>query len=177
MGMINDYYNPFQTGGLQHLKAYQIRDVLGLEEFESYYRFAFVRNPFTRIASQFCYIKKRKDLLNFLGVRKDVCFEEYLHKIRTVAHVQWEPEIRFVKDFRGQYLVDDVFKIESFNSSFEKIVNKLNLGRDVKPIHLNANDRRDQDYAKLFNNTTHEMVVDMFRVDFEEFGYSKVLTY
>jgi hypothetical protein len=45
MGSIDAYHNKYQTGGLQHLLARQIRQEVGVEKFSRCFRFSFVRNP------------------------------------------------------------------------------------------------------------------------------------
>src|SRR5437764_1415016 len=59
MGFVDEFHNPHQTGGLQHLHAAQIRAEVGKQRFDAYLKFAFVRNPFDRIVSQFASMRER----------------------------------------------------------------------------------------------------------------------
>ena len=45
MGFVSRFENKYQTGGLQHLLAWQVREEVGSDVFGAYYKFAFVRNP------------------------------------------------------------------------------------------------------------------------------------
>ena len=45
MGFVDKYHNKYQTGGLQHLLAKQIRTEVGSVTFDSYFSFSIVRNP------------------------------------------------------------------------------------------------------------------------------------
>ena len=45
MGFVNRFENKYQTGGLQHLLAWQVREEVGSDVFSDYYKFSFVRNP------------------------------------------------------------------------------------------------------------------------------------
>ena len=51
MGFTSKYSNQFQTGGLQHLTAEYVREVYP-KEMDAFFKFSFVRNPFSRIVSQ-----------------------------------------------------------------------------------------------------------------------------
>jgi len=49
---------------------------------KSFYKFSFVRNPFSRVASAYCEIMKyRKDLRDFLVIYKDSSFNNFLKLI------------------------------------------------------------------------------------------------
>ena len=68
MGFISKYGNEFQTGGLQHLTADHVTKIYP-KEMSEYFTFAFVRNPFTRIVSQYLYtINHRIDLQEYLDI-------------------------------------------------------------------------------------------------------------
>ena len=55
MGFVDDYHNKYQTGGLQHLFATQIRQEVGDGVFDKFFKFTIVRNPWDRAVSQYVY--------------------------------------------------------------------------------------------------------------------------
>lgn len=125
MGYVRPYYNKYQTGGMQHLLASQIYRELGEEVFREYFKFTFVRNPWDKIVSQFFYIKKRKDLMDFIGLEKEDDFHKYLLLIKKRKHVQWEEQYKFILDENGESLVDYIGRFETL----EKLLKRLNLSR------------------------------------------------
>ena len=121
MGFISEYHNKYQTGGLQHLLARQIRDEVGLGIFESFYKFAIVRNPWDRIVSQFAYMQSRPDLMNFVGMHPKTEFKNYLRLIKKKQHVQWKPQIDFLLDDDGTLLVDRICRLECLDKDLNEI--------------------------------------------------------
>ena len=115
MGFVTRFENKYQTGGLQHLLAWQVRDEVGRDVFGAYYKFAFVRNPWDRIVSQFAYMQQRPDLMEYLGMESGTEFKSYLELIRLKDHVQWSPQVHFLLDQGGSVLVDRIGRLEAFD--------------------------------------------------------------
>lgn len=107
--------NKYQTGGLQHLTADNVRKHVGDKTFNSFYKFAFVRHPVSRLISQFKYLQKRDDLKRLLKIKGEVSFTDYLDRISEIEHVQWLPQASFLLDPDGKQIVDDIFKLEDLN--------------------------------------------------------------
>lgn len=93
MGFISRYRNRYQTGGVQHLLARQIREEVGAEVFESYFKFTFVRNPWDKAVSQFASMRDRADLRELIGMASDASLSEYLQLTERHGHVQWERQV------------------------------------------------------------------------------------
>ena len=108
MGFVTRFENKYQTGGLQHLLAWQVREEVGCDVFSAYYKFAFVRNPWDRIVSQYAYMQQRSDLMDYLGMTSETEFKACLELIRLKEHVQWMPQVRFLLDHDGSPLVDRI---------------------------------------------------------------------
>lgn len=102
MGFVDSFHNDYQTGGLQHLKAHQVRHHVGAETFGRFFKFAFVRHPYDRALSQYGYMQRRPDLRRFLGMSDDATFSQYLDLIQQTVHVQWEPQHSFCFDPESQ---------------------------------------------------------------------------
>ena len=169
MGFIDRYHNKYQTGGLQHLFSRHIRDEVGHEVFDSYYKFAIVRNPWDKAVSQYCYIKQREDLREYIGMKTTDSFEKYLSLIQLKSHVQWEPQWKFILDTTDQLLVDHIGRFENFNDEAKEILNHLNIADQEIP-HRKKGTRGN--YKDYYNPESIKTIKQMYQRDIEMFGYS-----
>lgn len=172
MGFISEFHNKYQTGGLQHLLARQIRDEVGLGVFESFYKFAIVRNPWDRIVSQFAYMQSRPDLMNFVGMQPKTEFKNYLRLIKKRQHVQWKPQLDFILDDDGTLLVDRICRLECLEKDLNEIFDVLGVCRDRdKATHANRSKRESIDHYYP-DQESIEMVRDIYSKDIKFLNYS-----
>ena len=168
MGFVDEFHNRHQTGGLQHLHAAQIRAEVGKQRFDAYLKFAFVRNPFDRIVSQFASMRERPDLRAFVGMEEDASFSRYLDLIEQRTHVQWEPQTVFLDDDDGTELVDFIGRYENFEADAKHVFARL--GVDVGAIpHVMRGERGR--YREYYDERTRAAVARLYASDLERFGY------
>ena len=168
MGFVKPSYNKYQTGGLQHLLAKQIKQEVGMDIFNQYYKFCIVRNPWDKAVSQFSYMSKREDLREFIGMKEGATFDKYLSLISKKEHVQWKKQINFVLDDNGDVLVNDIFKLENIDLMIDKLSSEISL--NIKEIpHHNKGNRRS--YSEYYTTETREIVSEMYKDDIRYFQY------
>jgi hypothetical protein len=97
MGVVRPGFNKYQSAGLQHLLASQIRQEAGTTTFAECFSFAFVRNPWDKVVSQFHYLGTRPVLRKYMGLGRWGSFASY---VRILAdhhdrHVQSFEQWRF----------------------------------------------------------------------------------
>lgn len=169
MGFIDKHHNKYQTGGLQHLLATQIRSEVGPEIFASYYKFSFVRNPWDRAVSQYSSMAGREDLREFIGMKRDASFKTYLSLIASRRHVQWEPQVNFLHDSTGELIVDYVGRFEAFAASVSHALETI--GIEAKTIPHTQKSWRGK-YGTYYDDESRELIARMYKEDIEAFGYS-----
>lgn len=169
--------NRHQPDGLQHLLASQIREEVGLDVFCSYFKFAFVRNPFDKAVSQYEYLRqKRKVLRRRIGMADDASFAEYIKLIQEHPHPHWEPQHRFLFSGGGELLVDFVGRFERFETDARRVFDMLGIGvrlgpwRSTRVPHSRKGHRRP--YDEYYDDETREAVRAMYARDLELFGYA-----
>jgi len=168
MGFTTRYGNPYQTGGLQHLTARLVRDLVGAQTFDDYFTFAVVRDPWDKAVSQYAFMARRPDLRELLGMAEGDDFRTYLRLIRDATHVQWEPQVSFVCDQGGRVMVDRLVRFERFETEFAAVLQRL--GVDAPVPHIHGTERKPlRDY---YDDETRALVADLYRDDVATFGYA-----
>jgi Sulfotransferase family len=178
---------------LAHLTAgeYVSCGHLSAEEFASYFKFAFVRNPWDRMVSEYKY----------RGFPVKIDFKTYLFRrlpapgwTDTYRHII--PQLDFVADESGRLLVDFVGRFENLQADFDQVCVRLGLAptplprvnrslEDDQPlsfrelrkrlrraIHTREREHTFSHYTEYYDAESREFVGDMFRKDIEAFSYS-----
>ena len=169
MGFVRPYYNKYQTGGLQHLLAKQIHYEVGNTIFKEYYKFAVVRNPWSKLVSQFVYMSMREDLRDFINMKSDTTFIEYLELILKKEHVQWKPQEDFILDHNGEMLIDDFFKLEYIKENYSKLSEKI--GTDFSLLS-HTNKGHYSSFKDFYNQESIELVSEIYKNDINYFNYT-----
>jgi chondroitin 4-sulfotransferase 11 len=169
-GRISEYHNKYQTEGLQHLQARHIRQEVGASTFDSYFKFAIVRNPWDKAISQYLFLKRqRPDLRRFIGVTRFVSLRRYLLATQKRLNAHWDEQYNFVHDDEGRLMVDYVGRFEDLEGAFRHVARTLGLPDDVKLPHAKAAKRKH--YREYYDDETREIVARMYRRDIETFHY------
>lgn len=143
-----------------------------VDEWENYYTFAFVRNPFDRTVSHYAYhVKSRYG--GVLARRnpdlKELSFQEYLERfVVPQAPANFASQVRFITHDRTDVKIDFVGRFERLAADFEVV--KKALGVDVELPHLLKS--RHDSYRSYYDDTTRRMVEESYGEDLEAFGYA-----
>ena len=140
-------------------------------DISDYLWFTFVRNPWDRMVSAYCYLKPMHD-------RQFGDFDKWLeHKRNSVANGRWFegshyiPQTEYTHDSDGREIMDFIGKFESLEEDWSKVAEKLGRS-ELRLTHLNKSRlRKDGHYSLYYNDRTRVMVEDMYAGDIERFGY------
>jgi Sulfotransferase family len=139
---------------------------LGREQFRSYFKFGFVRNPWDRVVSLY----ERKEALE---LRNKMSFEVFVDWIQysSATCVHSSPhryQLDWFVDPNGAILADFIGRFERLEEDWKFIAKKLGLSGSLPHSRLNT---RARHYSEYYNNKTRAIIGEKFKVDIEHFGY------
>lgn len=170
-GKPNPMYEMWESS-LWHAKARDVKKELPEEVYNSFYKFAFVRNPWDWQVSYYHFILKEPTHIRHELVKSMSGFEEYLDWVIKTKNPFPKGATKLQKDIitdsEGKIIVDFVGRYETLAKDFESVCKFLKL--DAALPHVNSSGNRD--YRLFYNEKTKKIVEEKFQEDIELFGYS-----
>jgi len=168
---VNPLYKVWETL-LLHPKASEVKKELPPEIFESYFKFAFVRNPWDLMVSMYHFILREPEGERYERVKALGSFDAFVDWAVSVP----EPfpkgsttlQSEMITDAGGNLLVDFVGTFENLEEDFSEVARIV--GIQTKLPHVNRSVH--EDYRTCYNARTRTLVAELFRPDIERFGYS-----
>lgn len=146
-----------------HASAVEIKNHLPYDIYNSYLKFAIVRNPWDWYVSRYTYFKQISERFRCLS------FKEFL-EIDLEQHNRFQS--RFIFDENGTKLVDHILRFENLNEDIKTITNKLSIPVSADLPHINSSRDKD-DYRNYYtSNDLIEIVSIKAAKDIESFGYT-----
>lgn len=157
-----------------HPSILEIKKILSKEKFDSYFKFSFVRNPWSLAVSVFLnrpYTKGRvwgHKYDNFLDFVKS--FDNASNYCRFESGMK--NQLSWLTDTKGNLLVDFIGKFEKLQKDFSTVAKKINLKRYNFPHFNKTKIKNRKHYTEYYNNETIKIVSENFKKDIEYFGYT-----
>lgn len=149
-----------------HMSAQRIRDLIGPETWQDYFKFTVVRNPFDKLVSGY-----------YLFVRqKVIAIDEGLSDIENFR--RWIQGGGVIND-RDKYLIDgeecvDYFiRYEKLQEGIEEVCNRLSISYDPSSIPEFKKGIRSHEFtiSEFYDEKTARMVEDKYAWEMERFAY------
>lgn len=168
------------SGGHTPITTYEV--VFPKRDFESYFKFAFVRNPWDRLYSAYRFLKaggmSEGDRLwaerNLSGVTGFAEFvTDHLRRSHILSSSHFVPQHRFLcRPGSKRVLVDFVGRYESLERDFQAVKRRMGFDTPGGLPHFNRGKSGVFDYRAAYTPEARRIVADVYGVDAELFGYT-----
>lgn len=164
--------------GDRHQTISMYRIFYSKEDFDKYFKFTIVRNPWDRVVSAFEFLTSgglnyRDSEWTRSNLEKYESFQDFVkHGLKlptTISFTHFIPQYKFVCDGYGKILVDYVGRYENLDADFGFICKKLGV-RGSLP-RLNSS-QRNNDYRVYYDDEAASIVGRVYRKDIKLFQYT-----
>ncbi|MCP4104138.1 MAG: sulfotransferase family protein [Desulfobacteraceae bacterium] len=157
---------------LLHAKAGDAIKEFSAGIYDSFYKFAFIRNPWDWQISMYHFILKETAHVSHQIVSSMADFEEYLEWVVSTKNPFARGATKFQKDMltdsSGNIIVDFIGRYESLKQDFDHICQILNLKAALPQLNKTVH----RDYRFYYNERTKRIVEEHFKDDIDLFGYT-----
>jgi hypothetical protein len=143
------------------MPAGRIRELVGGQIWDRYYKFCFERNPWEKVVSYYHWKRDGQG-------RKLPAFDEYVtrktHRLPLDARLYFDGE---------HCLMDDVFDFRNFQESFEAVCKLLAIPFDgIMPREKTNITRHKPRYEDYYTEATRRTVAEAYRREIALMGYT-----
>jgi len=161
----------------RHIKPEQYAKLYP-DEWPSFYKFTFVRNPWDKVISYLTGLRKdgkqiREDDEYFQNYVKSIrdCIRELknnpiLNKVHMQLQTSW-----LLNDKGKPYKYNYIGRTENFNEDMNNILSDLGLSKREEFKRTFVSTRR-RDYREYYDEETRDVVADIYKKDIEYLGYT-----
>lgn len=147
---------------------------LTADSVESYLKFGFTRNPWSRFVSCYNYFKHYgnrvyMDTHNGNIVNRYKSFREFTLDFPNIH--QELGDRHFLPQNTWTHELDYIGKVENINEEFNKICKRCRISNVAIP-HRNKSQKDLDNYRDYYDNTTRNIIYDHYIEDITSLGYS-----
>jgi hypothetical protein len=148
-----------------HLGLEQVHPYLGDQVFDSYFKFAFVRNPFDRFVSYCAFMTRNEGVFES---QPQLVMRRILFELQPLQHILYQPQHTLLVDGQGRLLADYIGRAEQMQSSYDAICARIGIPSQALS---KVNSSRRGDYRQYYDQALVDGVSALYRRDLELFGY------
>jgi hypothetical protein len=143
-----------------------VRKRMPVEIFDRYFKFAFVRNPWDRLVSEYEFLLRKPTHGRHARVKKLGGFKQFIQMQIPRRNAY---QINMLCDRQGTLLMDFVGKVENLQSDWRTVCERIGIEHQSLP-HINVTQHRHfQDY---YDDESRQLVAQHWSREIALFDYS-----
>jgi hypothetical protein len=169
----------FGTQKALHKTVLDYQVLLRKDEFDSYFKFAFVRNPWDRAVSAYAFLREggygAKDrefwddtVSRYSSFDDFVC--QWMTPVNIFSNALFVPQYVFICDPRARPQLDFVGRFENLAHDFEFVARKLGIEPSLS--RKNVTSGRKSDFREYYTRASREMIARLYDRDVQLLNYA-----
>ena len=149
-----------------HVSCRQIKPCLDGEVWNSYFKFAFVRNPYDRFISACFFLNRRNPGFRGKEIRT---MKQLLAREDFRRRILIQPQAVLLTDDDNHMGLDYIGRFETLQESFDDICERIGIPAAALS---NLNTSHHREYRDYYDPELRQAVTDLYRDDLRLFGYN-----
>ncbi len=141
--------------------------VVTREQYNSYFKFTFVRNPWARAFSWYKNVMRDEIHKTSYGITGELSLTEFLKLYAGKGMLR--PQLYWIKDFKGEISLDYIGRFERLNDDFQEICKHLNISHTALPHKIKGT---GDDYRKYYDDESIEIIMANYQEEINLFDYT-----
>jgi hypothetical protein len=169
----------------KHIPPRIVKGKLDPGTWKKCFKFAFVRNPWDWVLSNYFWnkvhfegrMRKRLRRLGLIGLTDQFTKKHFwehwetMKRFRRDTHPENRFQFSFLADENDELLLDFVGRYENLQGDFDLICDRIGIERCTLP-RSNVGKYSRKPYWEYYTDKTRALVADKYKKDIEEFGYT-----
>lgn len=137
------------------------------DQFQSYYKFTIVRNPWGRAFSWYKNVKRDDVHKKKESVSEDLAFADFLRRFADKGMLQ--PQTWWLKSFDGSIKMDYIGRFETLSDDYSEVARIIGVPNNTLPHKMKG---EQTDYRQHYNNDAYDIVAETYKEEIELFNYT-----
>lgn len=160
-----------------HIRQYQL--AFTKSEFDSYFKFTFVRNPWDRLVSAYCFLKKggmgqvdKKWAEENLSIYPDFdsFVKSWINRKNIFSYTLFIPQYKFICTQGNLPTLDFIGFFENLEEDFSYVQERIKKNNEGL-LFLNKTKNR-KDYQEYYTEESKQIVAEVYKEDIQMLGYT-----
>jgi hypothetical protein len=137
------------------------------EQYHSYYKFTFIRNPWARAYSWYRNVMRDDVRKKKYKIPDDLSLNEFLRLYSAKGMLR--PQTYWMKNYSGSIPLDYIGRFETLAEDFQEVCKAMHLPEISLPHKIGG---LSKDYHESYDRHSINIITEVYKEEIEMFGYS-----